>query len=136
MKKTLAQKKEDLEKLRKEVEEQECIEQYENEKSNAISNGLYVPKATAIAKYSIYNRGERDFEEIGDSCWYTAGQLLGTPDIKKGTNLVLLDIGDYLAWYSMQPDGDYFGINDDELGLEDTDENRDYFLTEIKEINK
>ena len=51
MNKTLSQKKEELEKLRREVEEQERIETLNKEKADAEKQGLYIPLATATVKY-------------------------------------------------------------------------------------
>lgn len=133
MAKTLSQKKEELEKLRKEVEEQERIESFNKEKADAEKNGLYVPLAVATVNYNLYNRGERDFEEIGDNNWYTVNQLLGSADLTKGTKVALIDIGDYQAWYPVPSDGEYYGIDDDCVGLEDTEENRQYLINIYKQ---
>lgn len=128
MEKSLSEKKKELEKLRKEVEDQESAEQHTNDQLDAKKRGLYIPKATATVKYNLYNRGERDFEEIGDNDWYTAGQLLGTADLQKNSSVALIDTGDGLFWFPVPDDGEYYGIEDSCVGMEDTAENRQYLV--------
>ena len=135
MNKTLAQKKQELERLQREVEEQESRQKYEEEKANAVACGCYIPLATAIVKYNLYNKGERDFEEIGDSGWYTASQLLGSPHFKKGTKVVLLKIHeDFTGWYSYKEDGEYYEIDGDQVGLEDSADVREDYLSNVEEV--
>lgn len=134
MKKSLEEKKLELEQLKKEVENEEALVSYLKEVAEARQNGLYTPIATAIIKYSLYYKSERDFKELGDGDWYTANQILGDPHLKKDTKVVLLKINDDgdSYWYAERQSGEYFGIEDDEIGLNDGDvEWRKIYLKDI-----
>lgn len=58
---TLADKKVELKKLQKEVEELEAIEREQKEREALASKGYYKPLATATVKYNLYYCGESDF---------------------------------------------------------------------------
>jgi hypothetical protein len=133
MKTSLEDKKAELERLRKQVEEEESRLKYEKEVADAKSNGLYIPIATAVVKNNLYYKSERDFEELGDGDWYTAGQLLGPPHFKAGTEVVLLKINeDDSYWFTKNQSGNYFGIEDDEIGFSDgNDAYRQKYLKDI-----
>lgn len=128
MKKTLEDKKKELKMLQQEIKEEEFRLQHEKEVAEAKENKLYIPLATATVKYNLYNKGERDFEEIGDSNWYTASQLLGAPNFKKGAKVVLISCneGDGGIWFAYKEDGDYYGIEENEIGMPDDIDNREY----------
>ena len=126
--KKLEDKKKELERLQREIEDEESRIQFEKEKTNAKSNNLCIPLATAVVKYNLYNKSERDFEEMGDSGWYRVHELLGSPDFKKNTKVVLLNTGDNAAWFTERGSGDYYGIDDDEFGLDNSEKNREYLI--------
>lgn len=136
MKKSLEQKKLELEQLKKEVENEEALANYLKEVAEAKKSGLYIPIAKAIVKYNLYYKSERDFEELGDGDWYTTNQILGDPHLKKDTKVVLLKINDDgdSYWYAEKQSGDYFGIENGEIGLNDGDD--EWRKTYLKDVVK
>lgn len=104
----------------------------DREKREAVEKGYYVPLAEATVKYSIWYKSEEDFHEIGDGDWYTTDQLLGKPDFKKGTKVVLIrDSNEREAWYAYRASGDYYAIEDCESGMENTEKNDLIYLENI-----
>jgi hypothetical protein len=129
-------KKKELELFRAKIEAEEARLKYEMEVADAKSSGLYIPIATAVVKNNLYYKSGRDFEELGDRDWYTAGQILGSPHFKAGTKVVLLKINeDDRYWYTEKQSGDYFGVESDEIGfLDGNDAYRQKYLKDIVEL--
>lgn len=135
MKKSLEEKKAEAARLRLEIEMEEYRIKQEKQNEEFKKNGMYIPLATAVSKYNIWRKSERDFEEIGDEDWYTAEEILGTPDIKAGAKVVLIKTQDkYTYWFNEPESGDYSYIEEDGCGLDDNDENRESYLKNIVEL--
>lgn len=96
-------------------------------------DGYYIPLATAKVVCDLYNKGGYNFSNMKENDdWYTVEQLLGDPDLKKGTKVVLIKIGEEtFYWYPEQSDGNYIDIEEEFIGMENSDENRLYYLEEI-----
>lgn len=110
--------------------------QFKKERDEAFKQGFYVPLKTAKVACDLYYKGEYDFQEI-DNDWYTAEDLLGEPNLKKGDTVVLLmlnkDSGAY--WFPIQEDpNDYYEIDNNEVGIFYDNMSSDYFLTDIKDL--
>lgn len=131
---TLNDKKAALEKLRKEVEEQEALEKEKKDRTDAHNKGYYKPLKSAIVKHNIYYCSEYDFAEIGDGDWYRVDEILGEPTFKKDAEVVLIAAGeDFQNWYLKREDNDYYCIDENECGMENNESNQRY-LKNIKEI--
>jgi hypothetical protein len=135
MNKTLNEKKAELEKLRLDIQKEEAEQKRILETQKNESLGLFKPLESAIVKNNIWYLSERSFQEIGDGEWYTASQILGSPTLKKGDRVVLMRIyedDDSCCWILLdETDEPLF----DEMGLEDSKENRRYLSNITKIVN-
>lgn len=122
-----------LKNAKQELESLEAANQKEEEQALLQENGIYVPLGTAIVRRNLWLKGEGDFAEIGDSDWYTVGELLGDPDKRANSKVVLLRIeeGGSLFWFHHREDGDYYGVDDDESGLPDCPKARENYLKDV-----
>ena len=110
--------KEKLLKKLKQIQEIEKKEKEDKERQELIHKGFYSPLKKGVIIKSCWFLTEYSFEEIDDG-WYGVNDILGKPDFKKGTEVVLINCQGELKWFPVQDDNDYFYIEDNECGLEE-----------------